>query len=268
MSHTLIIKRTGIYAKSWVYDEEKKEGSYVVVPIKPDAILQELHSSVEVEEGFTLRDYFKLILKYQMLILLDPFFPSFLTEYKRCPKKGCYEDDMPSLVLQNTVSVELKGGKVDGIENYFRFNGSRTDPKEPTWAIEFTPLHKLLDTPLKIEKTSVYITRFRGYKVVSNQEYINPETEFISLFSFVTEPIWELSFCGEPQERNNKKKEIDLSVEEIENGTAKLIPWKEVKKSLTKKKGGTTVVKEVKKGPVKKAEPVKTPVKKTTTKKK
>lgn len=267
MSHTLIIKRTGIYAKSWVYDEKREEGSYVVVPIKPDGILQELHSSVEeVEEGFTLRDYFKLILKYKMLILLDSFFPSFLTEYKRCPKKGCYEDDMPSLVLQNTISVELKGGKVDCIENWFHFNGSRIDPKEPTWAIEFTPLHKLLDTPLKIEKTSVYITRFRGYKVTSTQEYINPEIEYISLFSFVTEPIWELSFCGEPRSRDEKKKELDDSVEEIENGTATLIPWDVVKKKI-KKKGGTTMAKEVKKGPVKKAEPVKTPVKKITKKK-
>lgn len=271
MSHTLSIKRDGIYAKEWVYDKKKKEGDYVCTPVNPDYILSELHNGVEeIEEGYTLRDYFETVLQYKNLILLDAFFPSFLKEAAKCPKRGCSKDDMPTLFLKRSVCVEIKGGKVDNIENFVGFSGSRLDPEDASWAVEFTPLSEMLDTPLTIEKTSIYITRFKGYKHISTLTYTNPDIEFMSLFDFITEPIWELSFCGTPVSRDKKKKDLDKSVKSIDNGTAKLIPWKEIEERLknTTKKGEKVIKskKLVKKEEVK--ETVKTtPVKKTTKKK-
>jgi len=230
MGHTLVIKRNGIINKKrWVYDDVKEEGSYVLTEMCPDDILMESNSHIEtLEEGFTLRDYFRMIIAYDKLQQLDGFFPSYIEEYLKCPEDGCISDNISNLCLKRIVTVELhEDGHVLDIQNYINFDGMGNNDGI-NWGVEFSSLNKLLDIPIKINNGTVYITKFKGDRIDKNDEFKSPESDSLKLFDFVSEIIWELSFCGTPENRDNENSKLNIAMEEIKDGTAKLVPWKEM----------------------------------------
>ena len=108
-------------------------------------------------------------------------------------------------------------------KKYFSISGfkSRTEeynPKDPNTtfsllAIEFTPWNEWL-----------------GSNVIS--KYGDIKT--------IAECLWEMTFIGfEEDEIREEKEKLNRRVEEIENGTAKLIPMEEVFKNIKEKNGKT-----------------------------
>lgn len=55
----------------------------------------------------------------------------------------------------------------------------------------------------------------------------------------IVHSLWEMTFCGWDQEDiQEQKEELDRRCKEIEDGTAELIPWEEVKERLEKELEG------------------------------
>ena len=100
MSISLILKPGGLLIeKRWVYNKKNKKGDYehrLISPINyltDSYLLSILNTVIELEEGFTVRDWFNLIINYPVYQKLDLFTTSFLEEYYNCPKKGCIDPE-------------------------------------------------------------------------------------------------------------------------------------------------------------------------------
>ncbi len=221
--------------KDWVYDEEKDEGDWVTKEIPPgDKTLSLLSYNVELEDGYTLRDYFRMVTYHDNLQALDLYFPPYIEEYEKCPDSGCLEEDMPTLQLTKIIEVtkwDNKPGEEsfeDEINDHVNINGSRTDPNEPPWGISFVPLSKILDTPIVL-KEAIYCVddhkRSPGDKKSYDEEIYKGN---YSLWDFVHSIIYELSWYGTPKETEEKSEELNESVEKVRSGEAELIPFEEV----------------------------------------
>lgn len=57
----------------------------------------------------------------------------------------------------------------------------------------------------------------------------------VKLFDFIWAILYEISWMGSPDSRNQKGKELQDQVHDIESGNAELIPWDEAMKGLTSK---------------------------------
>ena len=227
----LILGKNGsISSKEWVYDNKSAKGSYVITPLEETTILSSLGDKIEeLETGYTLRDYFKMIVNYPLFICLDNYFIDSLKEYRECPVDGCITDDMSFIVLQRNICVELnKKDEQKEFEFFASVDGENTDVNSTNWAIEFNPLNKMLDTPIKIDKMTVYIDKFSNdYKLLDRKIYSGDD--YITLFDFIHEIIWELSWAGTPDKRDGKMNDMKDMVKDINNGTAKTRPWPDIK---------------------------------------
>jgi hypothetical protein len=177
-----------------------------------------LNENIELNKDVTLRSYFKMLEKYPEIQVLDNFILPFLEEYKNCSE---YEKpEMEYLELRKIAIYEhvifdkesVMDELIDNVsdeytscEIYCSFDGYKDNE---TWGIEFSPLQKLIDCPLKLGNNKIYI-----YIDKKTKEYSSDECS-ISLYNFIKEIIWELSFCGTPKNRDIKWEEITETVNE------------------------------------------------------
>jgi len=236
MAKSLILEKNGsILIKDWVYDEEKDEGGWVTKEIPPDdKILSLLGYNVELEDGYTLRDYFRMVTYHDSLQALDLYFPSYIKAYEKSPDSGCFDEDMPTLQLIKMIHVikwDNKPGEEDledEISDYIDMNGSNPDPKEASWGISFIPLPKMLDTPIILQNAIYFV---EDYKIPPGDKR-NYEKDtykgYYSLWDFVCAIIYELSWYGTPKETEKKGEEIKESHRQVKSGEAELVSWEEV----------------------------------------
>jgi hypothetical protein len=230
MSYTLVLDKEGLIStKKWVYDEETEKGSYVIKPIR-NAILSFLGNKIEeLEDGYTLRSYFKMITEYPQLQLLDQYFQDYLDEYKKCPETGCVSENIEHLSLARFVCVDTEDKMKDGgVEPWICFDGEGKDEEgaDIKYAVEYTPLNKLLDIPLKIGNFEVILEHHKlidGQRTYKSTKYSS--NDYMSLFDFVHEIIWELSFTGSPKERDESCEKLFKRCEDVINERVELKPW-------------------------------------------
>jgi len=116
-----------------------------------------------------------------------------------------------------------------------------------SYAIEFTPIYKLAGLPIQI-KNSINVEDWRGIREAKNKKKfydkmntaldVQPSITLIEVLYWI---LWELSFCGSPEQRDEKKEDITSRVDEYkkakEDGTLDqiMVPWEDVKKKLMDK---------------------------------
>jgi hypothetical protein len=181
-------------------------------------IFPNLNENIELNKDVTLRSYFKMLENYPEIQVLDNFILSFLEEYKKCSYNN--EDYLEYLELRKIALYEHvifdKESVVNELfehvsdeytscEMYCSFDGYKDNE---TYGIEFSPLQKLIDCPLKLGNNKIYI-----YIDKKMKEYSADECS-VSLYDFIKEIIWELSFCGSPKNRDIKWEEITETVNE------------------------------------------------------
>ena len=215
---------TGIYLTKYgtPYISSFREGEFHYYEFQDDSeILSYLGESVELEEGFTLRSYFYLLIMHSSLQLLDMFSTDYVEEFTKCPSKGCLfdDDEISYLSLSRIVNYENLGFRENEeddwrIEDCIDFSGVG---EESAYAIEFSPLDKLLDYEIKIDPAVISIEQpgdLTDYEDLTEkyQDFRGKDNNF-TLFEFVKSIIWELSFCGTPEDRENKVGEIQNSLD-------------------------------------------------------
>ena len=225
----LILNRDGsITKKIWNSDLRQDE----LKPMEAIDVLAYLMETVELAEGFTVRDYFKIVEKHEMLHLLDHYFEPFLEEVRKCPAEGCTDSDHVAIEFRKYVSADFGDDAHISMDYSLicKTPDEHTTPDEngyTHYGISFVPMSKLLDVPITFGKLGIHR--------ISNKKAEEFSYEFItyySLWDFIRGFIWEISFYGVPEERDAQKEELMDRVESIQNGTAQLLSLEEVMDNL------------------------------------
>lgn len=216
MEDGLFLLKDGVILRGYYIEEIEKWGKDFVDSDEIDSLR---YYPIQLEEGFTLRDYFTLVMKYPDVLKYDRFLPAYTLEAKRAPKSGCntLDSDISHLELEYTISVEdyhkikeeLEANGIDTnptIDNGYHFFGRGN---ENNWGVEFSSLDEMLDYEIKIGKKILYVS-------MEDKEF-TIEDDFRPTFQeFIQEIIWELSFGGLPDQRDELAEEIELRVDEVE----------------------------------------------------
>ncbi len=126
-------------------------------------------------------------------------------------------------ILKKVKTATYYPGDPD-IECYWNFHGIGVDPdnkdQQIGYAIEHSPLAHLLDLEIKIGNTNLCVYKEDG-KIQNAKQYDVSGTP-PTLYEFVNGVIWELSFCGIPDMRNEQLKELLSRCDEIKERTQEL----------------------------------------------
>ena len=148
--------------------------------------LSVLSNRVELAQDFTLRSFFRMIAHYDVLVNINPFFPSYLQQCRSCPTEGCSGAGFDFLEFSKTVEMIGYPGE-PRLEIYHSLNGiSGNESGE----IKSSRLEGLLDLPLRLGKLKHVVFGDR-------MDVFEFETVF-TLFEFIDGIAWELSFHGTP----------------------------------------------------------------------
>lgn len=149
-----------------------------------DEPLMCLGMRLALEDGVTLRALFQMIERYPLLARLNPFFPTYLEQYRALPEKGCVCDDFSTVTFGKTVEMIGYPGQ-PRLEIYTTLKGEGDgEPHD----IRNYELEHLLDLPLRLGKLRHIVF---GDKV----DQFAFATVF-TLFEFIDGIVWELSFHG------------------------------------------------------------------------
>lgn len=117
------------------------------------------------------------------------------------------EDDMNEV----SIYVDVHGwGKYDPGKDEVYPKGEKP-PTHTSYAIEFTPLHKMAHLPIKLDTDFV----MRGRNEIGNEEPILQGKRHFTVFEVFGALLSEISFCGSPKERDEQWESIVDDVDEM-----------------------------------------------------
>jgi hypothetical protein len=148
-------------------------------------ILSFLSSQIKLEDGYTLRSFFKMLDQYGLLVDLNTFFPTYIEQYRNCPGQGCAAGATDHLEFSKT--IEMIGFPEKRLEMYNSFSGVYGNE---AFEIRSMQLDQLLDIPLKLGRLKHVIF---GDPV----DVFEFDTVF-TLFEFIEGIAWQLSFHVTP----------------------------------------------------------------------
>ena len=150
-------------------------------------VLKYLSFQIGLEEAYTLRSFFEMIAKYELLGHLNAFLPTCIEQYLKCPQQGCCCDSIDHLEFSKT--VEMIGFPEKRLEIYSSIHGMhKTDKVE----IRSLQLNSLLDMPLTLGKLK--------HVVFGDRVDIFEFDTVFTLFEFIDGITWELSFHVTPEQ--------------------------------------------------------------------
>jgi len=224
----------------------------------------DLMLSVDMDHEFTLKDVLRIVTHSKVdrgileRILQCPYIFDYWKEVNS--KKFQNDSDIEYLEVGLTGEIDKFGGKInsstcwsfyglgkkgvipkDLMENCTKkeIAKMKKDKWQQSYAIEFSPMYKLANYPIKVSD-KIVITDWIGHKekkdIYKNID-IKPTITLLSLLFVV---FWELSFCGNIKQRDDRIKELKRRCDEFKKAKAEgrldevSIPWSEVKKRIKK----------------------------------
>ena len=150
-------------------------------------VLKYLSYQIGLEDKYTLRSFFEMIEKYELLGRLNSFLPTCIEQYLSCPQQGCESDIIDHLEFSKT--VEMIGYPDKKLEIYSSIRGIlENDVVE----IRSSQLNSLLDMPLKLGRLK--------HVVFGDRVDIFEFDTVFTLFEFIDGITWELSFHVIPEQ--------------------------------------------------------------------
>ena len=147
-----------------------------------------LGHKVELEPGYTLRSFFKMIERYPIFAQLNAFFPECLQLYRACPGGECLAPGIGHLEIYKTVEMTGFPGE-PRLDIYHTLCG--VDGQD-ICEIRAFPLENLLDMPVRIGKLK--------HVVFGDQVDVLEFDTIFNLFEFIEGIVWQLSFHRSPKE--------------------------------------------------------------------
>jgi hypothetical protein len=224
MSEGIWICKSGLRTTKW--DSNVRE--YVDKEINHP--YHELRTACHIEPDVTLRDIINLVGSSQLLKEL-------ISEYSWCDVDAFVKEvnrpttkktDMDSIILYKYIDIGREVGE------YIHVNGtgpnankSEYDDRDyvDNWAIEFTPVNQMADLPVRLHPKA---------KILKDHKEEGESDCYFTFLDVIGEIFFEISFCGSPEDRDEKSAELNQVVEDIKSGKAKTKPWKDLQKLLPK----------------------------------
>jgi hypothetical protein len=150
--------------------------------------LRVLGCRIDLETGYTLRSFFRMLERHALLAELNAFAPDCLQRYRECPPARCTCDAVDHLEFYKTVEMIGYPGE-PRLEIYNTLSGVRGAEAREIKALH---LASLLDVPLKLGLLK--------HKVFGDKVDIFEFETVFNFFEFVDGIVWELSFQGTPKE--------------------------------------------------------------------
>lgn len=200
-----------------------------------------LRDGVEIAEGVTLRDLFRIVSQYKLLKL-------FISQYSWCraleefhaqaeePMRDEEKDKLEYLEIYWHASVH-KWKKETSFDVSVGFHGigkpERPEDAGPDgkchYSVSYSPMYELADLPLKLN-TDLKI--WGPWEGKPPQKVIFEGKKDYCLLDVLDAIYWDISFMGGPQDNQEFIDEMKGRVDDIKLGIAKAIPAEEVFKEL------------------------------------
>jgi hypothetical protein len=148
--------------------------------------LKYLNAGVELESGYSLRSFFRMLKRYPELPGLNEFSANLVEQVDQSPASGCAYPGIDCLEMGKTVEMIGFPGK-PRLEIYATFQGRYGDDLSEIRSIR---VEHLLDLP-------VCLGRLRHVIFGDKMDLLKFETVY-NLFEFMEAIIWELSFHSTP----------------------------------------------------------------------
>lgn len=222
----VIVHEDGIISYSNPYSEKTN----YIPKIDPSDIMSFLKEKVTLDKNVTLRSYFEIFNNYPILINLDNFITSFLDNYNENKDRTIAMSDSWCIIESIDIGKysSLHEEERHDISHYINVNGYGYDKNEEnkikternytSIGIEFGYFMEMIDIPLKIINDKYLITK-NNY--MYSEEYVSDEST-LTLFDFITNIIYELSFNGDVCSVDEKSLELEEIVNNIENNTSSI----------------------------------------------
>jgi hypothetical protein len=152
--------------------------------IADDDPLMFLSFGIMLEDGYTLRSFFQLFERYEILGRLNAFFATFREQYDQSPSEHCLYDGFDYLEFAKIVEMVGFPGK-PRLDIYHSLRGIRKDEKSEIKALS---LDNLLDMPFKLG-------RLKHIVFGDSVDVFEFKTDY-TLFEFIDGVLWDLSFQG------------------------------------------------------------------------
>ena len=232
----------------WEYDEETEKGAYVAYDVTERA-MQFLWEPVQLIAGVTLDTVFHL-LSHNTAPLRDVFRRDFSHEYynhylqvkdKATPYTGEYHPDGIEYLELYWMGYKYENGEVVGLGRP-DFHGVGYELREDHpdsykqkgqrvhWGIGFSKLEDLLNLPLKINPEAHVFNEDYSDSENYGKELMCFKMENPMLGQFIRGILWELSWHGAPDKKQEIAKELNEAVEGVKNGTIPTYPFSDLDK--------------------------------------
>jgi hypothetical protein len=218
MTYDLQLRKGGtLIFQEW--DSDISE--YIERDVELEDIPFHFNSSICLSAGTTLKDIFLLVSKSIELfstVTGCPYLDELVAEALSKAESG--EKDIGALELKRIAIVQKS-------ELFFHFDFHGLGDDE-TYAIEFTPLNKLVTVPLILnEDISLEDSD-------TEEVYLKCKMTF-SLFDILFGIVEELSFMGPPNIRAMALDELKGRVDDIKEGKVETTSWEDIRKKLEEK---------------------------------
>lgn len=150
-------------------------------------VLKYLSYQIRLEEKYSLRSFFKMIEKYELLGKLNSFLPTGIEQYLSCPEQGCESVMIDYLEFSKT--VEMIGYPDRKLEIYSSIRGML---EKDAVEIRSLQLNSLLDMPLRLGRLK--------HVVFGDRVDIFEFDTVFTLFEFIDGITWDLSFHVIPEQ--------------------------------------------------------------------
>jgi len=204
-------------------------------------VLTHLRDAVEIAEGVTLRDLFRIVSKYKLLKL-------FVSQYSWCrqleefhaqaeePMREEETDKLEHLEIywhasthkyKGESSIDMEAG-FHGIGVSKEIENNGPDGK-CHFSVSYSPMYELADLPLKLN-TNIKI--WGPWEGKPPQKVLFEGKKYFSLLEVLDAIYWDISFMGGPAENKEFIEDMNSRVDDIKSGITKGIPAEEVFKEL------------------------------------
>ena len=230
----IYITPEGYFLSKW----NSKKRTYEATTLDTSEIILRLNTQVFLTDGVRLKHVFTPLMDEELFAIIfhTDWWKELMNEIKskqwpdwvgdKKLKKDIDGDELEYLELYKTINFSSEKKSME-YSTMWHFHGIgypfitqqqaqssyRQVGERQSYAIEFHSMSELMNLPLRVGTISLYNDDVEDYK---KRQVLDFENGWLTLYELIHGIVWEMSFCGAGESKEDMKEELTSSVEEIE----------------------------------------------------
>lgn len=230
----IYITPEGYFLSKW----NSKKRTYEATALDSDEIVLRLNTQVHLLDGVRLKHVFTPLMNEELfeIIFHTDWWKELMNEIKSKEwtpwvgdtklKKDIDGDELEYLELYKTINFSSEKKSME-YSTMWHFHGIgypfinaqnaqssfRQVGERQSYAIEFHSMAELMNIPLRVGSISLYNDDVEDYK---KSKVLDFENGWLTLYELIHAVVWEMSFCGAGESKEEFKDNLNSSVEEVE----------------------------------------------------